>query len=208
MCGPMAIGITTLAIGVISSVASYAQNEAQAQAQSAYQEAQAEQYLKAANQNNKAAQIEYVEKSAAERIGQMQEQKAAAEKVQDQQKERLRNQGTMIASSNAAGVAFDQLMGEYERQEANNKQRIREQYLNTAVNSELNLASFKRQTENRINSQQDYVYMDSSASASTYNAIGLGLGIAGAGLSGFNAYTDAQNKAGKEPTKVYNQPRQ
>lgn len=208
MCGPMAIGITTLAIGVISSVASYAQNEAQAQAQSAYQEAQAEQYLKAANQNNKAAQIEYVEKSTAERIGQMQEQKAAAEKVQDQQKERLRNQGTMIASSNAAGVAFDQLMGEYERQEANNKQRIREQYLNTAVNSELNLASFKRQTENRINSQQDYVYMDSSGSASTYNAIGLGLGIAGAGLSGFNAYTDAQNKAGKEPTKVYNQPRQ
>ena len=198
VCGPVSMGVASLVIGVASAIAQHMQTDAQMRSQNEYQKLQAEQYTKAARLNNQAAIQEYVEQSAAERIHQMQEQEATADAVAEQQKERLRNQGTMMASSNAAGVAMDLLMGDYARQEANNKERIRTQYANTAVNADTALVSYRNKAQNRINSQQDYVYTQHGSGAFAANTLGTALAIGGAGIKAWGAYEDAKSKIGKE----------
>lgn len=199
MCNPVVVPIAMMVIGTASAVAQHMQTDAQMRSQNEYQKLQAEQYTKAAHLNNQAAIQEYVEQSAAERIHQMQEQEAAADAVAEQQKERLRNQGTMMASSNAAGVAMDLLMGDYARQEAANKERIRTQYANTAVNADTALVSYRNKAQNRINSQQDYVYTQHGSGAFAANTLGTALAIGGAGIKAWGAYEGAKSKIGKEP---------
>jgi parvulin-like peptidyl-prolyl isomerase len=198
----MAVGIASLVIGLASAAASYMQGEAQAASQKKYAEAQAEAHQEAARLNNRAAIQEYNEQSAAERISQMQEQEAASSEIQRQQAEGLKAQGTMLASSNASGMALEMMQQDFARQELWNKERIRQNYLNTAVKADASLSSLKMKTENRIASNsQPYTYMDDSASQHTWNTVGLALNIGKAGINAYDKYSTAQGKVGTEPTK-------
>ena len=122
----------------------------------------------------------------------MQEQAAASQQAQDVQKEMLQKKGTMLASTNAAGMALDYLMADYEREQANRKDSIRHQYEMNAVGHELNLSSFKDKAQNRINSQQNYITQGTSFS-SGMNTLGTILGIGGAAVGAYDKYDKYNN---------------
>lgn len=195
------VPIASLVIGAASSIAQGAAQYQQAQAQAAYQEAQAAEYARTAELNNQAAVKEYTEQAAAERISQMQEQEAASQQAQDVQKERLQKQGTMMASTNAAGMALDYLMADFEREEASRKDSIRQQYEMNAVGHELNLASFKDKAQNRINSQQNYISQGSTFN-SGLNTLGTMLGIGGAAVGAYEKWDKYQTAKGEDITST------
>ena len=200
MCDAI-VPIASLVIGAASSIAGGAAQYQQAQAQAAYQEAQAAEYARAAELNNQAAVREYPEQSAAERISQMQEQATASQQAQEVQKEALQKQGTMMASTNAAGMALDYLMADFEREEAARKDSIRHQYEMNAVGHELNLSSFKDKAQNRINSQQNYVAQGSTFN-SGMNTLGTMLGIGGAAVGAYDKWHKYQTAKGKDITST------
>ena len=163
------MGLETMAmasfvIGAASSVASGVSASQQAKAQAQYQEAQAAEYARVNELNNKAAAQEYVEQSAAERMAQMQEQDKASRDAQEVQKEALQKKGEMLASTNTSGLALDFLMADYERQEATRKDMIRENYEMSSAKSDLNVNAYKDRAQNRINGQQNYISPGSSYS--------------------------------------------
>ena len=186
MCSPMALGVASLAIGTGSAIA-------KGVAQQQYMTAQAEEYARVADLNNKAAVREYTEQSAAERISQMQEQAQASQQAQEIQRDVLRKKGTMLASTNAAGMALDALMADYEREEGLRRDNIRQQYAMRSVGHELNLSAYKDKAQNRINSQQSYIAQGSGYSGGM-NALGTILGIGAAGMNAWGLYSDLDYK--------------
>lgn len=193
MCEPSTLGIASLVIGAASAVAGGIAQAQRAQAQQQYIEAQSAEYARVADLNNKAAVREYTEQSAAERITQMQEQAQASQQAQEIQKDVLRKKGSMLASTNAAGMALDALMADYEREEAVRRDNIRQQYEMRSVGHELNLAAYKDRTQNRINSQQSYIAQGSGYSGGL-NALGTILGIGAAGMNAYGLYSDLDYK--------------
>ena len=189
----MTLAVAQFVIGAASSVASGVSASQQAKAQAQYQEAQAAEYARVNELNNKAAAQEYVEQSAAERMSQMQEQAKASQQAQDVQKEALQKKGEMLASTNASGLALDFLMADYERQEATRKDMIRENYEMSSAKSDLNVNAYKDRAQNRINGQQNYISPGSSYSTGM-NVLGTALGIGGAGATAYDRSWTAKNK--------------
>lgn len=179
-----ALGLASLAIGAASSITSYIGQQQQANAQSAYQSAQAKEYARVNELNNQAAVKEYTEQSAAERIKQMQDQAAASTETQSIQKEALQKKGTMLASTNTAGMALDALMADYDRTEAEQKELVRKQYEFGSIDSGLALSGMRERTQNRLDGQQNYI----AAPVSRPSGLGLALGIGSAALNGYSAY--------------------
>lgn len=175
----MGIGTTALAslvIGAASSALSAVGQHQQAKAQAAYQAEQAKEYNRITNLENQAAVRNYAEQSASERISQMQEQEATASKVQAAQQEALRKKGSMMASSNASGMALDYLMADYGREEAAQKERIRDEYRTASVNSNIAISNLRTKTQDTVGSRRAQVQSGSSYS-SGLNALGTVLGI-------------------------------
>ena len=189
----MTMAVASFVIGAASSVASGVSASQQAKAQAQYQEAQAAEYARVNELNNKAAAQEYVEQSAAERMAQMQDQDKASRDAQEVQKEALQKKGEMLASTNASGLALDFLMADYERQEATRKDMIRENYEMSSAKSDLNVNAYKDRAQNRINGQQNYISPGSSYSTGM-NVLGTALGIGGAGATAYDRYWTAKNK--------------
>ena len=183
----ISVGVASLVIGAASAVASGVQQSQQAQSQANYQAAQAKEYNRVNELNNKAAAKEYVEQSAAERMSQMQEQQAAAKATQEVQKDAMEKKGTMLASTNAAGMALDFLMADYDRAEAGRRDDIRHQYEMSSAKADLNVSAYKDRAQNRINGQQNFIAMPSSYS-SGMNMLGTALGIGSAGLGAYDKY--------------------
>lgn len=180
----------TLALGAASTVASYVGQQQQASAQAAYQNTQAKESARANDLNSKAAISEYVEQSAAERIKQMQEQQATALEEQKIQRETLQKQGTMLASTNASGIALDMLMADYQRQEANEKETVRQQYRNSTVESAINISGYKDRAQNRVNSQSTYL----APGVNNPSLAGLAIGLGSAGLNAYTTYNKWEGK--------------
>ena len=182
----MTLAIGQFVVGAASAVASGIGQAQQAKAQEQYVEAQSAEYARVAELNNQAAVKEYVEQSAAERMNQMQEKARASQQLQETQREALQKKGTMLASTNAAGGALNYLLADYERQEAERKDVIREQYEWASANADTNIAAYRDTAQNRINGQQHYISGGSSYS-NGMNILGTALGI---GSAGFNAYSN------------------
>ena len=133
-------------IGTATALAGAEQSRQQAEAQANYQAAQAAEYARVSDLNNKAAVQEYANQAAAERITQMQEQEATSEKIQETQREALEKKGTM-----------------------------RHQLDMSSVNHELNIAAMHDKAQNRINSQANYVSPGvSSTNSFLTTALGIG----------------------------------
>ena len=182
-----AISLTSLAVGTASAVASGMAQAKQANAQAEYQAAQMAEHKRVNELNNQAAVKEFTEQSAAERMAQMQEQVAASAAAQDVQKEALQKKGTMMASTNAAGLALDWLMADYEREEAGRLDGIRQQYEMSSANSQVVLQSYQDKTQNRLNGQSNFIAAPSSYS-SGMNALGTALGIGSAAVGAYGTY--------------------
>lgn len=198
MCEPATMfGAASFALGLISSVASMSAQQQQAQAQADYQEAQAREYAKTAELNNKAAIQEYVSQTAAERTKESQEKQSASAEAQAVQREALEKKGTMLASTNAAGGALNMLLADYDRQEGLAKDNIRHQMEMNAVDHQINVETYKDRAQNRINSQQSYV---AAGVTKPNTAVGLALGIGQAAFQGFNTWNSINSKGSKNIT--------
>ena len=172
----MTLAVAQFVIGAASSVASGVSASQQAKAQAQYQEAQAAEYARVNELNNKAAAQEYVEQSAAERMAQMQEQAKASQQAQDVQKEAMQKKGEMLASTNASGLALDFLMADYERQEANQRDAIRHQYEMSSASSDVAIRSY-----------QNFIAAP-SVHNSGMNVLGTALGIGSAAFGAADKY--------------------
>ncbi|UAJ16912.1 hypothetical protein KUD97_07930 [Desulfovibrio desulfuricans] len=205
MCdgGVFSIPITSMLIGTATALAGAEQSRQQAEAQANYQEAQAAEYARVSDLNNKAAVQEYANQAAAERITQMQEQEATSEKIQETQREALEKKGTMLASTNAAGGALTMLMADYDRQEAMRKDSMRHQLDMSSVNHELNIAAMHDKAQNRINSQANYV---SPGVSSTNSFLTTALGIGSSAITAFGYYDKYSNKGANDIKAVKKEP--
>lgn len=201
MCGVETLAVATLALGATQALMGGIASEQQAQAQNAYQKAQAAEYARVAELNNRAAAQEYVNQAAAESIQQMQEQAATSRQTQEAQKAALERQGTMAASTNAAGGAFNALMADFERQAASQKDAIREQYEMQGVSHALNTTALKERAQNRINSQGRYIAAPVSGGG-TMNFLSTALGIGAAGLKAGDIFMSCKNREPNPLTPV------
>lgn len=202
MCdgGVFSIPIATFVIGTVTSLATASeqqrQQKEQASAAAAYQEAQAAEYARVQNLNNKAAVQEYVNQSAAERMAEQQEAVSASEQMQQAQREALEKQGTMLASTNAAGGALNFLMQDYERQDMLSRDAIRHQQEMNVVGHTTAIESYKEKAQNRINSQQNYIAAPINTGYSSNSAmLGTALGIGNAAIRAYGAYDKYSSKA-------------
>lgn len=187
MADPTGMSYVMLAVSVASAVASGVQQYQQGMAQKKYNEAQAENYRKTIEQNNKATAIEYADKMAAERVNQMQEKKKTAQQIQQTQRESLQKAGTMMASTNAAGGALQYLLDDYTRQEAISKQAFRDQYQMAADSSNIAVDAYQKKAQNQMDSQSGYTYMDSSPSLASIG-ISSALQIGAGAVSAYDSY--------------------
>ena len=196
MCDASVIlGAATAVLGGLSTVAQASAANQQAKAQAAYQEAQAREYARTAELNNQAAIREFEEQQAAESIKEMQENASAAREKQDIQRDMLQKQGSMLASTNAAGMALDYMLTDYARQYGTQMDTVDEQQSFNATAHALNKESYRRKAQNTIDSQQSYIAPSTSGAGAS--AIGTALGIGSSILSGANLYMNYTNKTDK-----------
>ncbi len=198
-----AISATTMAgLAIASAVAStsaslYAQQQ-QSDAQASYQSAMSDEYARTAKLNQEAANKEYIEAAAAERINEMQQQASASEELQKLQQEKMQKQGQALASSEAAGTALDALMADYERSAAQKRDVIMQQLDMVGVNADTAISGYKDKAEARMKSQSNYV----SSPINQPNYLGGALSIAGAGFSAYDKYVYQPEQGAKRPTAV------
>lgn len=182
MCDP--ISITGLVLSVASSAAGYMQASQQAQAQAEYQNALMAENTRVTNMNQAAAQREFVEQSAAERMNQMQESAAANQQAQAVQKATLQKQGQMLASTNASGMALDYLMADYAREESNQKDVIRQQYEFISDNADTSVRAHRERAQVRLDSQERFI----AAPVKGPSFLGTALEIGAAGVGAWDKY--------------------
>lgn len=176
MCPPL---IVFAAVTIAAGVASHMQQEAQAKSQVKYQEAQGKAHNEAITQNAKNAIREQTEQSTAERMAQMQTQEATGQKMFDLQTERLKAQGEAAASSRASGTAFDMLMSDYKRVQAQKKDVLAHQREMSGVQSDLAVHGLRDKADSRLNSQQGYIASDVSKPSWGITALGIAGSVAG-----------------------------
>jgi len=194
MCGIMAGLATSLAIA--STAASLHAQQQQADAQASYQSAMSEEYARTAKLNQEAANKEYIEAAAAERINQMQQQASASEELQKLQQEKMQKQGQALASSEAAGTALDALMADYERSAAQKRDVIMQQLDMVGVNADTAISGYKDKAEARMKSQSNYV----SSPINQPNYLGGALSIAGAGFNAYDKFVYQPEQRAKRST--------
>lgn len=145
MCDPgsMTMLAGQLALSALTTGIGYMAQQEAADSANAYQKAMHEQttenalqaYRNAVDQEN-------------QRV--IQSEDAAAQEIQKIQQERLRKSGEAIASSNAAGMSMDALMGDFLRQEGNYKAAIEQQLQWERQQSQANMKGHGAQARSRI----------------------------------------------------------
>lgn len=154
MCGPLA----TFAIGALSSVASFAAQNAEA---AAVQEA---------------AQSSYEQDQTSLSLRQIQEEDAAAQKLRTQRIEEAKMTSEVevsAAEAGVAGISVENLVADVGRQSANARQNVRNNLGMTLSQLQLEKKGSRAQNQGRINS------------APRPSPLGL---IAGIGAAGVKAY--------------------
>lgn len=183
---------TSLAVSVASTALSYAGQQQQANAQTAYQEQMARQQNEYIKQNAEAANTAYIEQAATTNIQLGQKQTAAAQDLQQQGTARLRAQGTATASSESAGLSMDMLMADYERQEATYRDSIHQQLEWDMEQGAREVSGFRAQAQDRINSARPYT----PSPVSSPSLAGALIGFGGQALDAYRRFGSEE----KDPT--------
>lgn len=194
MCEPTSTTmlVTSLVMAAASSAAGMVAQHQTAQAQVGYQEAQSAEYARAAGVNQENANREYIETTAAERIKQMQNTKAASQEQQALQRERLEKQGKALASSETSGMALDLLMADFMRSEAQKKDVIQQQLDMSNVGTEVAISGYGDRRTSRMNSQGTYI----TSPVNQPNLLAGALQIGASGLGTYNTWKKGQTKEG------------
>lgn len=180
---PAAMFAASLGISAASSLASYVGQRNVAKAQASYQNQVAEQTAKAANNA-------YIEQAAATNIRTAQQQQVASQELQGLQRDRLQAQGTAVASSQSAGLSFENLMRDYYREEARQRDNIRTQLQWDTNEAQRQMLGFQAQAQDRANGAQTYMVNSPSL-------LGTGLQIAGSAFDAYSRYTTKDPTTGK-----------
>ncbi len=190
MCSITAALVASTALSIASAGAGYMQETEQANAQAEYQAKVAAESRRAAEQNAKVAEESYHEQAAAQSIQYMQQQEQTAQNVQDLQKERMQKVGTAVASSESAGMSFQNLIADFYRQEANyrNNYNRNMEYNKTAF--ETNVNGLRRTAKNQSASFQNYI----PSNIQGPSLLGTGLSIGGSIAQGAFDYYTLQKK--------------
>lgn len=173
MCDPIMI------IGAVSSVVSYQAQAAAAQQQAEYQNALARARNEEIIANNEAANAAAI--ASYTQIGQQEKeaQDAHAQEIQDLNAEKTNAIGELLASNLNTGMSLDALRLDYERQ-ADRYQGVQEASLKSLG---LQAEAEKKQTyataQNRMNSIQAYIQQPVSGPSPLSLAVGLGGSIIG-----------------------------
>ncbi|MBG0775820.1 MAG: hypothetical protein H0S85_05225 [Desulfovibrionaceae bacterium] len=181
---PTAMFVSSLAMSAASAGANYMMQNEQANAQASYQARMAEESNRAAIANAQIANKNYIEQATAANMQQMQKQDQTAKEMQDLQIERLQKAGTAMASSESAGVSFENLMADFYRQEARYRDAMRQNLEMDAVQNDIAVSGFRREAKNRGSSFQRYI----PSSVSRPSMIGAGLSIGASALENHSRY--------------------
>lgn len=180
---------TAMAMSAASAGANYMMQSEQADAQAAYQSRMAEENNRAMMQNAQIANKNYVEQAAASNMELMQKQEAASVEMQNLQIERLQKAGTALASSESAGVSFQNLMADFYRQEAKYRDAMRHNIEMDSVQNDIAIQGFRREAKNRGSSFQRYI----PSPVSRPSMIGAGLQIGSSAFSHYGKYASKGN---------------
>ena len=175
---------SAMAMSAASAGANYMMSSEQAQAQASYQSKMAEENNRAMMQNAQIANQNYVEQATAANMQQVQKQEATSQKMQDLQVERLQKMGTAVASSETAGLSFDNLMADFYRQEAKYRDSMKQNLEMDSVQNDISIQGFRREAKNRGSSFQRYI----PSPVSRPSMIGAGLSIGASALDNYNRY--------------------
>lgn len=179
---------SAMAMSAASAGANYMMQNEQANAQASYQARMAEESNRAAIANANAANKNYIEQAAAANMQQMQKQEATAQDIQDLQIERLQKMGTAVASSESAGVSFENLMADFYRQEARYRDAMRRNLEMDAVQNDIQIQGLRREAKNRGSSFQNYI----PSEVSRPNIFQAGLSIGASALDNHYRYFKAK----------------
>lgn len=180
---------TAMAMSAASAGANYMMSSEQAQAQANYQSRMAEENNRAMMQNAQIANKNYIEQATAANMQQMQKQDQTAKEMQDLQIERLQKAGTAMASSESAGVSFENLMADFYRQEARYRDAMRQNLEMDAVQNDIAVSGFRREAKNRGSSFQRYI----PSPVNQPSLIGAGLQIGSSAISNYGRYSSKGN---------------
>lgn len=195
MCEPVStttMFYTALAVSAASAGMSYMGQMQNAEAQAKYQEAQAAENARYMQENAELANNAYIDKTAQENLRLVQTEEAAGQEIEQVHAERLQKVGTAMATSEAAGLSVNMLMGDYLRQEATYKNNVRRQLEMDYDQASMNMQGFRAEAQGRAASVRPYV----ASPVSTPSLLGTGLQIAGAGVSAYGSYA-TKGKDGK-----------
>ena len=179
---------SAMAMSAASAGANYMMQNEQDNAQASYQARMAEESNRAAIANANAANKNYIEQATAANMQQMQKQEATAQDIQDLQIERLQKMGTAVASSESAGVSFENLMADFYRQEARYRDAMRRNLEMDAVQNDIQIQGLRREAKNRGSSFQRYI----PSEVSRPNIFQAGLSIGASALDNHYRYFKAK----------------
>lgn len=179
---------SAMAMSAASAGANYMMQNEQANAQASYQARMAEESNRAAIANANAANKNYIEQATAANMQQMQKQEATAQDIQDLQIERLQKMGTAVASSESAGVSFENLMADFYRQESRYRDAMRRNLEMDAVQNDIQIQGLRREAKNRGSSFQQYI----PSEVSRPNIFQAGLSIGASALDNHYRYFKAK----------------
>ncbi len=199
MCEPSTttLFVTSLALSAASAASQYVSQASAASAEADYQNKMAEENVRYRDENAKAATAAYIEEAAQENLRLAQTEEAASGELQEISRERVDAVGTAVASSEGAGLAFDMLMADYNRQESGYRENINRQLEFEKQQSKLNIKGYQSKAQGRINSVRPYI----REPIKSPSLLGVGLQFGGGALDAYDKYGSDMSKKDKPDYK-------
>jgi len=187
MCEPVSTTTmlyASLAMSAASAGMSYMQQSQQASDQADYQNRQAAAQESYRQENARRANSAYIEEAAGVQQQLVEKEIASGQEIEDLQEERLREQGALMANSEAAGLSMELLTADFHRQEAGYRDRASLQMELDSKQAQQTIKGFRAKAEDRGNSVRPYI----PEPVSQPSLAGAGLQFAGGAVSAYGKY--------------------
>lgn len=176
MCEPTTMFAVSTAFSALSAGVQYMQQSAAAEAEMDYQAELANQQNQFMVENAKAANSAYADQAHQQNLQVQQQQQAASEEIQANQREMIRRVGEATASSeNAGSVVYDIL-----RTGARGRDQIKTNLQFEQQQARVNLKGFQSEAQSRINSVRPYTPKPVARPSALAAAVSFGAGAFGA----------------------------
>jgi hypothetical protein len=203
MCEPTTIMLTlgglAIATGVAGTITSAVGQANAAAAQNNYQAALARQRNQQITENNRLASEAYNRQAAQENLKFQQQRDAAAQNLQKNQVLALQARArTRVAAGEAgvSGIAVDQLMGDFYRQEALFRDATAQNLEYGDIQRGFNLEGYKAEAEGRVNSIQPHLPTKTEGPSFIGTALQVGKDVFGGAASLYGSWYQMKHPQG------------